>query len=83
MAVAFGGPESLSVEEVTLPDPGPHEVHVQVRAAGVNPADVKAYRGPGDPPRSPSCSATRPPAWLSPWVRARPTTKGRSPSVTR
>ena len=53
MAAAFGGPESLAVEEVTLPDPGPHEVHVEVRASGVNPADVKAYRGPGDPAKLP------------------------------
>lgn len=49
VAAAFGGPESLAVEEVTLADPGPHEVHVQVRAAGVNPADVKAYARAGDP----------------------------------
>jgi NADPH:quinone reductase-like Zn-dependent oxidoreductase len=53
VAAAFGGPESLAVEEVTLPDPGPHEVHVEVRASGVNPADVKAYRGPGDPAKLP------------------------------
>jgi NADPH:quinone reductase-like Zn-dependent oxidoreductase len=49
VAAAFGGPEALRVEPVTLPAPGPHEVHVQVRAAGVNPADVKAYRQEGDP----------------------------------
>jgi NADPH:quinone reductase-like Zn-dependent oxidoreductase len=48
VAAAFGGPESLTVEQVTLPDPGPHEVHVQVHAAGVNPADVKAYARQGD-----------------------------------
>jgi len=53
VAAAFGGPESLTVEEVTLPDPGPREVHVVVRASGVNPADVKAYRGPGDPSKLP------------------------------
>jgi NADPH2:quinone reductase len=53
VAAAFGGPESLTVEEVTLPEPGPREVHVQVRASGVNPADVKAYRGPGDPAKLP------------------------------
>ena len=53
VAAAFGGPESLSVEEVTLPEPGPREVHVEVRASGVNPADVKAYRGPGDPAKLP------------------------------
>lgn len=49
VASAFGGPESLSFEEVELPEPGPHEVRVQVRAAGVNPVDVKMYAGPGDP----------------------------------
>jgi NADPH:quinone reductase-like Zn-dependent oxidoreductase len=53
VAAAFGGPESLTVEEVTLPEPRPREVHVQVRASGVNPADVKAYRGPGDPAKLP------------------------------
>lgn len=53
MAAAFGGPESLVVEEVTLPDPGPHEVHVEVRASGVNPADLKSYRGSGDPSKLP------------------------------
>jgi NADPH:quinone reductase len=53
VAAAFGGPESLIVEEVTLPDPGPREVHVEVRASGVNPADVKAYRGPGHPSKLP------------------------------
>ncbi len=49
MATAFGGPESLTVEEVTLAEPGPREVHVKVRAAGVNPADVKSYAREGDP----------------------------------
>jgi NADPH:quinone reductase-like Zn-dependent oxidoreductase len=49
VAASFGGPESLVVERVTLPDPGPHEVHVAVRASGVNPADVKAYARAGDP----------------------------------
>ncbi len=49
VATAFGGPESLSVQEVDLPDPGPHEVRVQLRAIGVNPVDVKMYAGPGDP----------------------------------
>ena len=53
VAAAFGGPESLAVEEVTLSDPGPHEVHVQVRAAGVNPADRNSYARAGDPARLP------------------------------
>src|SRR5437660_157452 len=35
-----GGPEVLSVAEVPVPDPGPGEVLVRVRAAGVNPVDA-------------------------------------------
>jgi len=53
VAAAFGGPENLTVEEVELPDPGPGQVRVEVRGAGVNPADVKRYAGPGDPARLP------------------------------
>jgi NADPH:quinone reductase len=53
VATAFGGPESLSFEELELADPGPHEVRVAVRAIGVNPYDVKVYAGPGDPARLP------------------------------
>lgn len=49
VATAFGGPESLSFEDVTLPGPGPHQALVQARAIGVNPVDVKMYAGPGDP----------------------------------
>jgi NADPH2:quinone reductase len=37
---AFGPPESLVVEEVTSPDPGPGEVVVSVKAASVNFPDV-------------------------------------------
>lgn len=35
-----GGPEVLSVTDVPAPRPGPGEVLVRVRAAGVNPVDV-------------------------------------------
>ena len=35
-----GGPEVLRLEEIDLPDPGPGEVAVGVRAAGLNFADV-------------------------------------------
>ena len=33
----FGGPEVLKVEEVPTPKPGPGQVLVRVKAAGVNP----------------------------------------------
>ncbi|HEX2313734.1 MAG TPA: NADP-dependent oxidoreductase [Thermomonospora sp.] len=37
----LGGPEVLKVVEVDRPEPGPAEVLVRVRAAGVNPTDWK------------------------------------------
>ncbi|MFF4361270.1 NADP-dependent oxidoreductase [Streptomyces sp. NPDC001604] len=45
MASAYGGPEVLSLVEVTVPEPGPGQVRVAVRAAGVNPFDYKVYSG--------------------------------------
>ncbi|MFE5325245.1 NADP-dependent oxidoreductase [Embleya sp. NPDC056575] len=36
---AHGGPEVLRYEEVPVPEPGPGEVLVRVRAAGINPPD--------------------------------------------
>jgi NADPH:quinone reductase-like Zn-dependent oxidoreductase len=41
----FGGPEVLRTEEVAEPHAGPGQVRVRVRAAGVNPIDVKIRRG--------------------------------------
>ncbi len=35
-----GGPDVLSIADVPIPRPGPGEVLVRVRAAGVNPVDV-------------------------------------------
>jgi NADPH:quinone reductase-like Zn-dependent oxidoreductase len=40
-----GGPEVLEVREVPDPVPGPGEVRIQVRAAGLNFADVMARMG--------------------------------------
>ncbi|HLU74974.1 MAG TPA: zinc-binding dehydrogenase [Nonomuraea sp.] len=40
-----GGPEVLRLDEVPLPEPGPGQVRVAVRAAGVNPVDWKLRRG--------------------------------------
>ena len=41
----YGGPEVLSYEEAPRPNPGPGEVLVRIRAAGVNPMDWKAREG--------------------------------------
>jgi NADPH2:quinone reductase len=41
VAVDFGGPEVLRKIEVDVPDPGPGQVTIDVRAAGMNPADAK------------------------------------------
>jgi NADPH:quinone reductase-like Zn-dependent oxidoreductase len=45
VATAFGGPEVLAAVPVEVGEPGTGEVTVQVRAAGVNPIDVKSYSG--------------------------------------
>jgi NADPH:quinone reductase len=45
LAPRYGGPEVLSVVEEPVPDPGPGKARVEVRAAGVNPADWKSYGG--------------------------------------
>lgn len=45
VATAFGGPEALSVVDLPAGPPGPGEVLLTVRAAGVNPIDVKLYSG--------------------------------------
>jgi NADPH2:quinone reductase len=41
----FGGPEVLKLEEVPTPKPGPGQVLVRVRAAGVNPYDTYMRNG--------------------------------------
>ena len=41
----YGGLDSLSIEEVPEPQPGPGEVRIAVRAAGVNFPDLLAIRG--------------------------------------
>ncbi|UGT42372.1 NADP-dependent oxidoreductase [Nocardia yamanashiensis] len=45
VATSYGGPEVLSLIDVDVPDPGPGQVTVEVRAAGVNPFDYKRYSG--------------------------------------
>ena len=44
---AYGGPEVLSVQDVPEPQPGPGEVSVAVRFAGVNYTDVRNRKGDG------------------------------------
>jgi NADPH2:quinone reductase len=41
----FGGPEVLALHEIPTPRPGPGEVLVRVRAAGVNPYDTYMRNG--------------------------------------
>ncbi|MGM9382682.1 NADP-dependent oxidoreductase [Streptomyces antibioticus] len=50
----LGGPDVLDVVDVEIPEPGPTEVLVEVKAAGVNPVDWKMRTGGGlgDPPFS-------------------------------
>jgi NADPH:quinone reductase len=55
IATAYGGPEVLSVADEPAAQPGPGEARIEVRAAGVNPIDWKAYSGAfgADPERLP------------------------------
>nr|WP_246547339.1 NADP-dependent oxidoreductase [Ancylobacter defluvii] len=41
----YGGPEVLRVVDIEAPRPGPGEVRIAVRAAGVNPSDWKRRAG--------------------------------------
>lgn len=47
----YGGPEVLELQEVTIPEPRNGEVRVQVKAAGMNYADIMQREGlyPGGP----------------------------------
>ncbi|GAB2965665.1 zinc-binding dehydrogenase [Amycolatopsis acidiphila] len=52
-AVGAGGPEVLKLVDVAVPEPGPDDVQIAVRFAGVNFADVNARRGTYLPPDAP------------------------------
>ncbi|MGL4304553.1 MAG: quinone oxidoreductase family protein [Mycobacteriaceae bacterium] len=53
IATAFGGPEVLALVTENLDQPGPGQVLIDVRAAGVNPFDLKIYSGNmGNDPKS-------------------------------
>ena len=45
MLTRKGGPEVLEVVELPLPEPGPEEVRVKVRATGVGATDISMRRG--------------------------------------
>ena len=47
----FGGPEVLEVREVPVLEPGPGQIRIQVKAAGMNYADIMQREGlyPGGP----------------------------------
>ncbi|MFF0517980.1 NADP-dependent oxidoreductase [Actinomadura nitritigenes] len=45
----FGGPEVLQIVDLPDPHPGPGEIRIAVRAAGVNPSDWKKRQGLMDP----------------------------------
>ena len=42
---AFGGPETLRVDDEHVGEPGPGQVRVANRVVGVNPADLKRLAG--------------------------------------
>src|SRR5262245_27386776 len=41
----FGPPEVLRLQEMPMPEPGPMELLIEVRAAALNPVDFKIRRG--------------------------------------
>jgi len=45
VATQYGGPENATIIDQPAPEPGPGQVRVTVRAAGVNPIDYKVYSG--------------------------------------
>jgi NADPH2:quinone reductase len=70
-----GGPDVLHIEDIEVRDPGPHEVLIEVAAAGLNRADTLQRRGmypapPGAPPDVPGLEYAGTVAALGPGVTA-------------
>jgi NADPH2:quinone reductase len=70
-----GGVEVLHIEDIEVREPGPHEVLVEVAAAGLNRADTLQRRGmypapPGAPPDVPGLEYAGTVAALGPGVTA-------------
>ena len=57
----FGGPEVLEIVDLPDPHPGPGQVRIAVRAAGVNPSDWKKREGlmDGELPQRPHAAHQR------------------------
>jgi NADPH:quinone reductase-like Zn-dependent oxidoreductase len=55
----FGGPEVLTVSELPEPEPGPGQIRIAVKAAGINPFDLKVREGMfgGDLPKTTALEA--------------------------
>jgi NADPH2:quinone reductase len=65
VAAGFGGPEVLRNIEADVPDPGPGQVTISVRACGMNPADAK-HIAPGFPsPTGRALAGPHPPGKLA------------------
>jgi NADPH:quinone reductase-like Zn-dependent oxidoreductase len=45
VAAGYGGPEVLELQDIVLPQAGPGQVLIDVKAAGTNPVDYKLYSG--------------------------------------
>lgn len=45
VATAYGGPDVLRLVDIDPGEPGPGQVLIEVRAAGINPTDWKGYAG--------------------------------------
>ena len=70
LAVRFYAPgEALRLEEVPVPEPGPGQVLIEVKACGLCGSDLHIIKGETFTGFTPSFWATRPPAWWPGWVR--------------